>query len=120
MIHYLSSTFSNFFYTISLDNRIYIVYIADTMNREETMNTEREKIKALAQQLDRCAVRAETVGANPATERQCWYLATLMITDGDEGDRFYTDTGFVLSKGKASELIAFYKDLTEGRLVPNA
>ena len=66
--------------------------------------------KSLATQLDTCAARAYSIDADPATPKQCWFLASLILRAGETGDEFYTDSGLVLTKRKASNLIDVYKN----------
>lgn len=61
--------------------------------------------KTIAQCLDNAAARTEMVGGTPATPKQCWYLAGLLV--GDEAWRAdaYLDSNAMLSKRAASALI---------------
>jgi hypothetical protein len=47
----------------------------------------------VAQILDRCAERADFIDLEPATQKQCWYLAKLMLDAGDDGGEFMLDAG---------------------------
>lgn len=73
--------------------------------------------KEIAQALDRCAARAEYVDATPATSRQCWFLAGLILKSGDKNwDREYLlNTSKVLTKRSASRTIDFYISYNSGR-----
>ena len=66
--------------------------------------------KEIAQDLDRLADRADLVDATPATGKQCWYLAKLILEAGDNAGDWTCDTNAVLTKKKASEWITFYLD----------
>lgn len=59
----------------------------------------------IAQILDRCAERADFIDLEPATQKQCWYLAKLMLDAGDEGGEFVLDTSAILTKQDASQRI---------------
>ena len=63
--------------------------------------------KTIASYLDAAATRAETVGANPASQKQCWYLAKLIVDAGGDGSE-YLQSSEVMTKRKASSLIGFY------------
>ena len=63
--------------------------------------------KTIASYLDTAATRAETVGANPASPKQCWYLAKLIVDAGGDGSE-YLQSSEVMTKRKASGLIDFY------------
>ncbi|WP_319413957.1 hypothetical protein [uncultured Cohaesibacter sp.] len=65
--------------------------------------------KSLANTLDRCAARADMVDASPATGKQCWYLAGLILKAGEDGSEYVLNTSFVLTKREASHLIDIYK-----------
>lgn len=66
--------------------------------------------KELAGLLDRAAARAELVDKAPATSKQCWFLAGLIIKASD--DKFIqevaTNTSYALTKNRASTLIEEY------------
>lgn len=66
--------------------------------------------KSLASFLDSAANRAEYIGQIPATSKQCWYLAGLMLNAGDDGAEYIVNTSKVLTKKSASQLISIYKD----------
>ena len=66
--------------------------------------------KSLAKQLDTCAARAYSIDSDPATPKQCWFLAGLILRAGESGDDFYTNSSLVLTKRKASNLIDIYKN----------
>lgn len=59
----------------------------------------------IAQILDRCAERANFIDREPATQKQCWYLAKLMLEAGDEGGDFSLNTSAILTKQDASKRI---------------
>ena len=59
----------------------------------------------IAQILDRCAERANFIDREPATQKQCWYLAKLMLDAGDEGGDFSLNTSAILTKQDASKRI---------------
>jgi hypothetical protein len=59
----------------------------------------------IAQILDRCAERANFIDREPATQKQCWYLAKLMLDAGDEGGDFSLNTSAILTKQDASQRI---------------
>jgi len=59
----------------------------------------------IAQILDRCAERANFIDREPATQKQCWYLARLMLEAGDEGGDFSLNTSAILTKQDASKRI---------------
>ena len=59
----------------------------------------------IAQILDRCAERANFIDREPATQKQCWYLAKLMLDAGDEGSEFVLNTSAILTKQDASKRI---------------
>lgn len=73
-------------------------------------NTEFQTQKNLARQLDQCAARAEAIDRDPATSKQCWYLASLVLASGEDGGEFFTNTSYVLTKARASSLIETYKN----------
>lgn len=56
--------------------------------------------KELARILDRAAARS----AQPATSKQCWFLAGLMAAEGEDGSDYLLGA-FALSKSMASTLI---------------
>lgn len=70
--------------------------------------TEYQTQKNLARTLDRCADRAESIDRDPATAKQCWFLAGLILKAGEDGDEFLLDTSFVLTKRRASQMIDAY------------
>jgi hypothetical protein len=59
----------------------------------------------IAQILDRCAERANFIDREPATPKQCWFLAKLMMDDGDDGSELLLDTSAILTKRDASRRI---------------
>tara|TARA_S200002703_G_scaffold137944_1_gene127998 strand:+ start:249 stop:470 length:222 start_codon:yes stop_codon:yes gene_type:complete len=59
----------------------------------------------IAQILDRCAERANFIDREPATQKQCWYLAKLMLDAGDDGSELLLDTSAILTKQDASQRI---------------
>lgn len=64
--------------------------------------------KTLAGFLDRCAARADMIDREPATPKQCWYLAHLLIKAGEDGSDYILSTSYVLTKSRASGLIEMY------------
>lgn len=65
--------------------------------------------KTLAVALDACAARADMIDKEPATAKQCWFLAGLILDGGwvaDARDAF--DSNTVLTKREASRRIEFY------------
>jgi hypothetical protein len=58
--------------------------------------------KSLAAHLDRCAARAYSVDRTPATKKQCWFLAGLILDAGEDGAEYVTDTSIVLTSREAS------------------
>ncbi len=65
--------------------------------------------KDTARQLDELAARAEVVGSEPATQKQCWFLAGLLIAAGETVASWTnTNTSFVLTKKRASRSIDFF------------
>jgi hypothetical protein len=69
--------------------------------------------KDIAQLLDRAAARAHQVGRTPATRKQIWYLAGLMVPEverhGVESEPALHDSNFVLCVKKASSQIDIHK-----------
>lgn len=59
--------------------------------------------KETAQILDRAASRADMIDRDPATGKQCWYLAHLIMQNDDINN--YIDSNFVLTKKRASQMI---------------
>lgn len=66
--------------------------------------------KSLASHLDRAAARADLIDREPATRKQCWFLAGLITNARDEKqiDEIILNTSFVLTKRGASALIDGY------------
>lgn len=69
--------------------------------------------KDIAQILDRAAARAHSVNASPATPKQCWFLAKLMLEDANKFglqslEITPTNTSQVLTSKRASCLIDMY------------
>jgi len=64
--------------------------------------------KSLAGWLDRCAARADIIDQTPATQKQCWFLAGLILRAGETGSDYITNTSYVMTKGRASTLIGGY------------
>ncbi len=60
--------------------------------------------KSIARALDRAAGRS----SYPASSKQCWFLASLILKAGEDGSDWLLDTNSALSKDKASSLISFY------------
>ena len=69
--------------------------------------------KEVVEELDRAAARAHIISKCPATSKQCWFLATLISKQNDEAtySDFLVNTSTVLTKSKASEMIAWYLNL---------
>lgn len=63
--------------------------------------------KEIAQTLDRAAARADMVGARPASGKQCWFLAKLIL-ENDDGSFYDELSSFntVLTSKKASFIIS--------------
>ena len=59
----------------------------------------------IAQILDRCAERANFIDREPATQKQCWYLAKLMLDYGDMDSDLLLNTSAILTKQDASQRI---------------
>lgn len=64
--------------------------------------------KSIARTLDTAAARAEFVNQRPATGKQCWFLASLMVKAGDDADDWMLNQNQVLTCKLASELIDDY------------
>lgn len=67
--------------------------------------------KDIAQALDHAAKRAETVGAAPATSKQCWFLAKLILETGKDAQDIgcgWSNTSAILTKRDASRYIDDY------------
>lgn len=67
--------------------------------------------KQIAQALDTAAQRAEFVDRTPATGKQCWFLAKLIMEAGKDADDVgcsLTNTQAVLTKRQASMYIEMY------------
>lgn len=64
--------------------------------------------KSLAASLDRCAGRAEFVDREPASSKQCWFLAGLILKSGEDGSEYLINSNYVLTKREASTLIDTY------------
>lgn len=66
--------------------------------------------KVIARFLDRAADRAEIVDRAPATGKQCWFLAGLIAQhdDRDTYSEIITNSSFVLTKARASQMIDGY------------
>lgn len=66
--------------------------------------------KTIAQFLDRAAARADMVNRDPASAKQCWFLAGLIAQHKDDAayGEIVTNTSFVLTKQRASQLIDTY------------
>lgn len=67
-----------------------------------------EAQKSLARRMDRCAARADIIDQEPATAKQCWFLAGLVLKAGEDGNEYFTNTSLVLTKRRASMLIDQY------------
>ena len=61
--------------------------------------------KTIVSLLDSAAQRADMVGAEPATSKQCWYLSGLMVNDNAWRADQYLESNAMLSKRQASALI---------------
>lgn len=65
--------------------------------------------KEIAQSLDHYAARANNCGARPASSKQCWFLAKLMMDRGDNVEGITGgNTNFVLTSARASVFISDY------------
>jgi hypothetical protein len=64
--------------------------------------------KTLAAFLDTAAGRAESVDREPATSKQCWFLAGLMLKAGETGAEYVLNTSLILTKRNASSMIDQY------------
>lgn len=66
--------------------------------------------KVVASFLDDAAARAEMIDADPASQKQCWYLAGLIVDADDIGmyEDIVLNTSFMLTKREASGLIEMY------------
>lgn len=71
------------------------------------MTTDR---KMIASFLDMAAARAETIDRNPASRKQCWFLAGLIEKTDDEDtyNEIVSNTSFILTKARASRMIDSY------------
>ena len=55
----------------------------------EANMADKEQIKAVASALDDCAARVVTTKEDrPATRRQCWCLATMIVERGEDVSKF--------------------------------
>jgi len=70
--------------------------------------TDRMSQKTLAGFLDRAAARADMIDREPATPKQCWFLAGLILKAGEDGGEYIVNTSLVLTKRHASTLIDTY------------
>jgi len=64
--------------------------------------------QAIAAVLDRAADRAEYVDREPATKKQCWFLAGLMLDAGQNDAGEFEDYNAILTKRRASTEIKYY------------
>jgi hypothetical protein len=64
--------------------------------------------KELAGFLDLCAARARVIDREPATSRQCWFLAGLIVKSGEDHSEYVLNFNCVLTKSRASRLIDSY------------
>jgi hypothetical protein len=48
------------------------------------------------------------IDREPATSKQCWFLAGLILKAGEDGSEYIVNTSLVLTKGKASQMIDAY------------
>lgn len=62
--------------------------------------------KEIAGILDMAAARAESINKEPASGKQCWFLAKLLLTDERTVSDMALDTSFVLTKREASQMIS--------------
>jgi len=66
--------------------------------------------KTLARFIDNAAARADIVDAEPASPKQCWFLAGLIVKADDEEQarEFVLNTSLVLTRRRASLMIGNY------------
>lgn len=66
--------------------------------------------KNIVSTLDSRAMNADMAGGNPASGKQCWFLATLIEKHNDvrQYEEIILNSNFCLSKAKASKLIDMY------------
>lgn len=67
--------------------------------------------KSIAQDLDRASARADLIDQDPATGKQCWFLAKLILDAGDDAsaiDCGCLNTTAILTKRAASRWIDDY------------
>ncbi|BAQ84372.1 hypothetical protein [uncultured Mediterranean phage uvMED] len=64
--------------------------------------------KSICRILDTAASRCHSVDLEPASTKQCWYLAKLMLEAGDDGSEILLNTSFLLTKKEGSKLIKFH------------
>lgn len=85
-------------------------------NRRKMLEAEEQLAKMspqqrVARELDAAAARADLVDARPATPKQCWFLAGLMVNAGVTPDAEgigYLNSRAILTSAKASKLIDEY------------
>ena len=75
------------------------------LDKNET-TTKTMNHKTFSHVLATAASRAETVGMEPASGKQCWFLAKLLLDDGDDGSDWVLDTSRILTKKQASTRIS--------------
>jgi len=75
-----------------------------------TQSTDTINQKLLAGFLDTAAARSESVDRDPATPKQCWYLAHLILESGEDYGEYITNTSLVLTKHEASHRIGYYRE----------
>lgn len=66
--------------------------------------------KLIVKFLDTAASRADIIDREPATGKQCWFLAGLIAQneDGVTYNEIVCNTSFVLTKRRASQMIDMY------------
>lgn len=75
------------------------------------MTNEVDKQVEIARRLDTAAIRCLTVDMTPATRKQIWFLAHLMLKaeDFESSVDMAVDTSYLLTMKEASSLIDTYK-----------
>lgn len=64
--------------------------------------------KVLVGFLDRAAARADMIDQRPASSKQTWFLAGLIVKAGEDGSDYMINTNLVLTCREASSLIDTY------------
>lgn len=66
--------------------------------------------KLIAKFIDSAAARADMIDREPATSKQCWFIAGLIAQHRDEAtySDFVLNTSLVLTKREASRIIDSY------------